>query len=310
MSRLGVLIALAGVTASAYAWAWYSDDAPYRAPDTPIADETVTTSATPPRDVRVFSAKDPLLATPHLANVEPTSIARDAVVVRHRTSTGTAKAAETPAPSPIAAMAPSKRLTSLKPGDADARAQLVRDIQYELRRVGCYDGEVHGSWNSGTKRAMKLFTDRVNAALPLDEPDYVLLTLVQNEQPGACGGGCPDGQFASERGQCLPRAIMAQRSKGIATPVSDQERPVAGGTSGGPQMPGRMGVGAPADEGVVPRLTLAPPHAPGDGAQAVGPAPADALNRRRSASSGKRAHPPIQRGSTRQVFSKLMQFAP
>lgn len=319
MSRLGVLVTLASVTASAFAWSWYSDSVSDRERQvmvsTSAADNTLATSATSERS-RVFSAKDPLLATPHLIESTP---ARPAAPDR---ATVTATRGDEPAaPKRMTTPVSSKSLTSLRPGDADARAQLVRDIQYELKRVGCYGGEVHGGWNSGTKHAMKLFTDRVNATLPLEEPDYVLLTLVQNEKPGTCGSGCPDGQLASENGRCLPRAIMAQqrsaRAKGVTIATPDQERAIAevSQPSAGPPLPGRMGVGAPAGESVVPRLSLAAPGTTSGDAQAASdnPAPpqADARhNSRRSAATTKRARPHIQRGSTRQVFSKLLQFAP
>ena len=68
----------------------------------------------------------------------------------------------------------------LTPRDPDARYRLVVDIQQQLRRVGCYWGRTDGSWGIGTKDALKDFTNRVNATLPLDEPDYVQLTLIQS----------------------------------------------------------------------------------------------------------------------------------
>jgi len=325
MSRLGVLVTLASVTASAFAWGWYSDsvsDRERRAiASQGAADHTLATSATSQRS-RVFSAKDPLLATPHLMeSTTARSAALDRPTITARNTVIAARNDEPVAPKRMTPPVSSKSLTSLRPGDADARAQLVRDIQYELKRVGCYGGEVHGGWNSGTKHAMKLFTDRVNATLPLEEPDYVLLTLVQNENPGTCGSGCPDGQLASENGRCLPRAIMAQqrnaRAKGVTVATPDQERGVAGVShpSASAPLPGRMGVGAAADESVVPRQTLATPGTTSGDAQAAsdnpGPPQVDARhNPRRSAATTKRARPPIQRGSTRQVFSKLMQFAP
>ena len=62
--------------------------------------------------------------------------------------------------------------------DPDARYKLVLDIQQQLKRVGCYWGRMDGSSREiGTKDAMKDFTNRVNATLPLDQPDYVRLTL-------------------------------------------------------------------------------------------------------------------------------------
>ncbi len=101
------------------------------------------------------------------------------------------------------------RLTSSKPGDGEARVQLTRDLQSELQRVGCYEGEITGNWTPSTKRAMSTFMDRVNATLPMDEPDYILLTLVQGHTAAACGADCPSGQAISESGRCVPNAVVA-----------------------------------------------------------------------------------------------------
>lgn len=73
--------------------------------------------------------------------------------------------------------------------DAQARQALARDIQKELKRVGCYDGEISGEWNSATKRAMSNFISRLNAALPSDEPDHILRAMVQGYPGNACGRG-------------------------------------------------------------------------------------------------------------------------
>ena len=49
---------------------------------------------------------------------------------------------------------------------------------------------------------MKEFTDRVNATLPLDQPDYVQLTLIQSHSDKVCGA-CPAGQSLSASGCCV-----------------------------------------------------------------------------------------------------------
>jgi hypothetical protein len=91
-----------------------------------------------------------------------------------------------------------------------SRASLTRDLQRELRRVGCYEGEINGAWTKSTRRAMKAFTDRVNASLPLEEPDHVLLALAKNYPDNTCERPCPEGQGMSETGRCLPDAILAR----------------------------------------------------------------------------------------------------
>ncbi len=94
-----------------------------------------------------------------------------------------------------------------RPGD---RTGIARELQRELRRVGCYWGEVNGTWTPATRKAAKTFTERVNAALP-DEPDLVLLALVQAQEGEVCGAGCPAGQALAADGRCLPSAILESR---------------------------------------------------------------------------------------------------
>ena len=65
-------------------------------------------------------------------------------------------------------------------------ANLVRAIQNELMRVGCYAGPVDGFWSKPTRAAMSAFTDRANARLPVDRPDDALLSLVKGSKPGPC----------------------------------------------------------------------------------------------------------------------------
>ena len=69
------------------------------------------------------------------------------------------------------------------PRDMDA---LVREIQRQLIRVGCYTGEVSGRWGPQSRQAMLAFTDQVNAKLPVDRPDLILLRLIEAHQGRAC----------------------------------------------------------------------------------------------------------------------------
>jgi hypothetical protein len=104
---------------------------------------------------------------------------------------------ETSAQAPVVVTVPA-RATAAPPPQAAPRqappttagprdpASLARQLQSELRRVGCYDGELSGVWSPRTRMAMKAFTDRVNASLPVDKPDQILLALVQSHQGVVC----------------------------------------------------------------------------------------------------------------------------
>ena len=90
--------------------------------------------------------------------------------------------------------------------------RLVRNLQQELKRVGCYPHEIDGEWTPGTRKAMKEFTDRVNAALPVERPDPAQLTLLQSHPESVCRESCGVGEsFADNR--CLPSWHVASKSK-------------------------------------------------------------------------------------------------
>jgi hypothetical protein len=92
------------------------------------------------------------------------------------------------------------------------RASLTREIQRQLKRIGCYQGDVSGVWSPAVRQALKTVTDRVNASLPIDQPDPVLLAMVQSQEPGSCTS-CPNGQSRVADGRCLPAALVASAGK-------------------------------------------------------------------------------------------------
>jgi hypothetical protein len=87
---------------------------------------------------------------------------------------------------------------------------LAQQLQRELARVGCYDGEINGAWTPATRRALKAFMDRVNAALPTDAPDRIQLALVEAARERVCGAACPAGETLTE-GRCIPNVVLAGR---------------------------------------------------------------------------------------------------
>jgi hypothetical protein len=173
------------------------------------------------------------------------------------------------------------------PRDRDA---LARELQKELRRVGCYEGELNGAWTPATRAAMKAFTERINATLPVDEPDPILFTLVQGQQDKVCGKPCPTGQGLSQDGRCMPSAILAHASRKGAPVASAAEaaRPASGAITAwsttttaaapapvGPAPEGRMALAGPTSAPVTPADPAAAPTDPAAAAAAT-PAPAAA----------------------------------
>jgi hypothetical protein len=113
--------------------------------------------------------------------------------------------------------APAVQKAAPIPRDKEA---IGRELQKELRRVGCYEGELNGAWTPSTRQAMNAFTDRVNASLPTDEPDSILLTMVRGYQDRVCGKPCPAGQGLGDDGRCVPNAILVRAAPKASTPVA------------------------------------------------------------------------------------------
>ena len=99
---------------------------------------------------------------------------------------------------------------------------IARELQKELKRAGCYAGHLNGEWTRSTREAMKAFSDRVNAKLPTDKPDGILLALVQGHSEKVCGVPCPSGQSLSHTQQCTPNALLARSGRTKLTAASGQ----------------------------------------------------------------------------------------
>ncbi len=95
--------------------------------------------------------------------------------------------------------------------DYDARYQLVRDLQAELRRLGCYSGRIDGDWGPRSRYAARSFLRKVNASLPIQKPDYIFLTLVRGHANRVCGITCPSGESLGSNGRCVA-SVIADRA--------------------------------------------------------------------------------------------------
>ncbi|MFY0613120.1 MAG: hypothetical protein JXQ99_16435 [Hyphomicrobiaceae bacterium] len=118
-------------------------------------------------------------------------------------------------------------------------AAMVRNLQGELRRVGCYHGRIDGDWGPASRFAMAAFIKAANAALPTDRPDLVLLTLVRRHAGRACGNNrttsaptitaaAPTPQIGAQRTsawQARITAAPAAPAAGLARPPAIQTAP-------------------------------------------------------------------------------------
>ncbi len=245
-----------------------------------VKEDPLVVPASAPRETRTFSPQTPLFAPvsgPPPAAVASTGASNGAPVKPAATpgsAVATVQAKTEAAGEPTAwaaTVTPASgdggvpRLSS-RPRDDLSREKLARELQLELKRVGCYQGEVDGQWGAGSRRAMTAFTERVNATLPVEEPDYILLTLVQGHQAAACGKACPAGQVMSSD-RCVPQAVVAQAERkakrtakaqvpadtgrvaqppAITRTAEVERQPIREPRRAEDALPGRMSIGGPA----------------------------------------------------------------
>lgn len=148
---------------------------------------------------------------------------------------------------------------ALEPTDPDARYKLVVDIQQNLKRVGCYWGRVNGSWTSSTRESMREFTSHANAALPVEKPDYMLLSLLKGYNGKSCGGA--ESTTVANAPEVLPWKAAAADQPQAKTRLFT---PVPTSVVATEPLPGRMSIGGPlppaTQEPLVPGTSTQPSH--------------------------------------------------
>jgi D-alanyl-D-alanine dipeptidase len=144
------------------------------------------------------------------------------------------EAAKTPMPAP----APSTEPIPAAPDPA----KLVRDLQRELRRVGCDPGAVDAQWGKLSQQALQKFAQHAAVALPMGEPTTVALDAVSARQDRVCPLVCDDNE-TEVSGTCLARPRARSRRPYASrrperSPKTSSEHP-----SGGPSIGITIGVG-------------------------------------------------------------------
>jgi hypothetical protein len=208
-------------------------------------------------------------------------------------------AIERPAGADLPGGSPSIVLAQMRPPARSApevaavpenRDGLARLLQRELTRIGCYGGTISGVWGKAPRQAMRAFLVHINATLPVDQPDEILLRLVQAEQQRVCAEPCPAEHDAPAQGTCAPDGLAAKVSAQPAPPAptaakANTSRPASGPASGPAPGPDRG-----PDRGPAPGPAAGPEPgttAPRMAADAVAPADGGASARSEDAAAAQ-----------------------
>lgn len=64
---------------------------------------------------------------------------------------------------------------------------LSRDLHKALAKVGCFHGDIGSAWGEASRKSMHAFNAAVGSSLAADQPNHILLTMVEGYQGKACG---------------------------------------------------------------------------------------------------------------------------
>lgn len=86
---------------------------------------------------------------------------------------------------------------------------LVRRLQAQLIRVGCYGGPVDGQWSNATRHAIAAFNRSVNVSAVVDKPSEMQLALLQGHGARACELPCDRLPGEADPFACVGRSQSA-----------------------------------------------------------------------------------------------------
>jgi len=114
------------------------------------------------------------------------------------------------------AMAPTKEASpSMEPGLPQLNpAKLARDLQIELKRVGCLDGEADGDWGKQSKKALKEFVRHAKLSIASDEPSEDALAAAAAMKARTCPIECSDDEKLVD-GRCVAKQRKVHREPAV-----------------------------------------------------------------------------------------------
>jgi uncharacterized caspase-like protein len=100
-----------------------------------------------------------------------------------------------PAPQPLSAEPPQTQTAILAPAGATPEdpidPSVVRDIQSQLIRLGCVQGEASGQWEASTQAALRAFNSGAGTSLDVDRPVPATVETLSRYPDRACRGKQP-----------------------------------------------------------------------------------------------------------------------
>jgi uncharacterized caspase-like protein len=96
------------------------------------------------------------------------------------------KLTKTPEPPVTVAALPDSKKSAERSVGSDEPNPMTQSVQKELKRVGCYSGEIDGKWGEGTRDAIQEFADQSKMVLSTSEPTEIALNVLAASKAGVC----------------------------------------------------------------------------------------------------------------------------
>jgi hypothetical protein len=124
-------------------------------------------------------------------------------------------------------------VTLSAPLQSSSPEDFTKDLQAELKRVGCFDSIVDGVWGDKTKTALLNFARFSKLDVPTDVATPVAVDAVKSRTDRVCPLDCGPGRVESN-GQCIAKAQPAptpqpqpQAKPARPQPTGEARRPAA-----------------------------------------------------------------------------------
>jgi hypothetical protein len=117
------------------------------------------------------------------------------------------------------------------PDDAPTEPEaLIRVVQTELKRVGCYSGGIDGQWGDRSREALADFAGFTQLSLPTDEPTSEALQAIAGQKSRVCPLQCSADENEAN-GRCVAIASPNKPSNPNKLGTVKRERKDFGGAS-------------------------------------------------------------------------------
>ena len=138
---------------------------------------------------------------------------------------------QAPAPTVVANIPPEAPPTKSPALTAPAPAQLERQLQTELKRLGCFAGTDNGYWNSDSQRALEKFNRQAGTKFDVKVAATEAIDAMRSRTSRVCPLVCAEG-FRAEGDRCVrsPQSPAHKRAR-TRPAVASPKRAIAHETS-------------------------------------------------------------------------------